>query len=58
MGSRPGEAYNAACVRVYCSGSLYHLNQEVKFLYKRNNELLYRAHLEYNRETKHSDISE
>ena len=47
--SHPGETLNAACVRVYCSGKLYHLNQEVKFLYKKKqicNELLYRTQLE------------
>jgi len=31
-GSCTGEVYSGACVRVHCSGSLYHLNQEVKFL--------------------------
>ena len=48
-GSRPGEAYDASCVRAYSSGSLYPLNQELKFLYKKKqitNERLYRAHLE------------
>ena len=36
-------------VRVYCSGKLYHVNQEFKFLYRKKqicNELLHRAHLE------------
>ena len=49
MGSRPGEAYDASCVRAYCSGNLHCLNQELKFLYKKKqipNERLYRAHLE------------
>ena len=43
------EAYDAFCVRVYCTVSLYRLNQELKFLYKKEqipNEQLYRAHLE------------
>jgi hypothetical protein len=34
---------------LYCSGKLYRLNQEVKFLYKKKqipNEQLYRAHVE------------
>ena len=47
-GTVPGNALNAASVRVYCSGKLYHLNEEVKFLYKKKqipNELLYRTQL-------------
>jgi len=47
-GSLPGKALNAACVRVYCSGKLYHFNQEVKFLYKKKQipyELLFRTQL-------------
>ena len=34
-GSCAGEVYDTSCFRVYCTGSLYHLNQEVKFLYKK-----------------------
>jgi len=48
-GSCPGEVYNTSCFRVYSIGRLYHLNQEVKFLYKKkqiSDELLYSAHLE------------
>jgi len=33
-GSCTGEVYDTSCFRVYCPGSLYHLNQEVKFLYR------------------------
>jgi len=49
MGSRPGEAYNASCVRVHSTGNLFHLNQELRYLYKKKQipkERIYRAHIE------------
>jgi hypothetical protein len=48
VGSFLGEVYNTYCVRVYCSGNLYRLNQDIKFLCKKKqilNDLLYRAQL-------------
>jgi hypothetical protein len=48
MESCPGEAYDTSCVRVYCTGNLYSLNQEIKFLYKDKqipNDLLYRVQI-------------
>jgi len=35
-GSCAGEVYSGACVRVYCSGSLYHLNKKSDSCTRRN----------------------
>ena len=50
QGSHPSEVYSASCVRVHCTGNLYPLNQELKFLYKMKqipNERIYRAHNDF-----------
>ena len=47
--SYPCEVYSASCVRVHCTGNLYRLNQELRFLYKKKqtpNERIYGAHIE------------
>jgi hypothetical protein len=49
MGSPPSERYNAAYVRIYCTGKLYNLNQQLEFSFKKKqipNEQLYRARVE------------
>ena len=46
IGSCTDEAYDTTCIRVYCTGNLYHLNQELKFLYRKiqiPSKQLYRA---------------
>ena len=50
QGSRPSEVYSASCVRVHCTGNLYCLNQELKFLYKKkqiHSERIHTAHVEF-----------
>ena len=50
QGSRPSEVYSASCVRVHCTGYLYCLNQELKFLYKKKqvpNERIYGARVDF-----------
>jgi len=49
IGTSSGEVHGASCVRVHFTGNLYHLSQELNFLYKKKqipNERIYRVHVE------------